>query len=70
MVIARISEYFEYQMKNGKMRIINSRTAALIFLSYISHMSQLRGVISDDILGDGEEEFDGFVDIFINGILI
>lgn len=69
MVIARISEYFEYQMKNGKMRIINSRTAALTFLSYICHMSQLRGVISDDILGDGEEEFDGFVDIFIYGIL-
>ena len=51
MVIARISEYFEYQMKNGKMRIINSRTAAVTFLSYIGHMSQIRGVISDDILG-------------------
>ncbi|CAG1005277.1 MAG: TetR/AcrR family transcriptional regulator [Candidatus Methanoperedens sp.] len=69
MVIARISEYFEYQMKNGKMRIINSRTASVTFLSYIGHMSQIRGVISNDILGDGEEEFDGFVDIFINGIL-
>lgn len=69
MVVACISEYFEYQMKNGKMRIINSRTAALTFLSYICHMSQLRGVISEDILGNGEEEFDRFVDIFINGIL-
>ncbi|MCX9084784.1 MAG: TetR/AcrR family transcriptional regulator [Candidatus Methanoperedens sp.] len=69
MVVARISEYFEYQMKNGKMRIINSRTAALTFLSYICHMSQLRGVISEDILGNDEEEFDGFVDIFIKGIL-
>ncbi len=68
-IVARISEYFEFQIKNGKMRYINPRTAALAFLSYFCHMSQLRGVISKDILGNSEEEFAGFVDIFINGIL-
>lgn len=68
-IAARISEYFEFQIQNGKMRHINPRTAALVFLSYLGHMSQLRGVVSEDILGNSEEELDGFIDIFIKGIL-
>ncbi|MBE0524868.1 MAG: TetR/AcrR family transcriptional regulator [Methanosarcinales archaeon] len=69
IIVVRISEYFETQLKNGKIRNINPRTASLTFLSYICHMSQLRGVISEDILSNPEEEFDGFIDIFLNGIL-
>ncbi len=68
-IVVRISEYFEFQIKNGKMRNINPRTAALVFLSYLGHMSQLRGIVSEDILGNSEEELDGFMDIFIKGIL-
>ncbi len=68
-IVVRISEYFEFQIKNGKMRHINPRTAALVFLAYLGHMSQLRGIVSEDILGNSEDELDGFIDIFINGIL-
>lgn len=69
IIVARISEYFEFQMENGKMRSTDSRTAALVFLSYLSYMSQLNGVISEKILGNPKEDFDVFISIFINGIL-
>jgi TetR/AcrR family transcriptional regulator len=69
IIVARISEYFEFLIKNGKMRNTDPRTAALTFLSYLSYMSQLRGVISENILGSCKEDFDVFIDIFINGIL-
>jgi len=69
IIVARISEYFEFLIQNGKMRYTDPRTAALTFLSYLSYMSQLRGVISENILGSCKEDFDVFIDIFINGIL-
>jgi len=69
IIVTRISEYFEFLIKNGKMRPIDPRTAALTFLSYLSYMSQLRGVISENILSNCKEDFDTFIDIFINGIL-
>lgn len=69
IIVARISEYFEFLIINGKMRNTDPRTAALTFLCYLSYMSQLRGVISDNVLGSCKEDFDVFIDIFINGIL-
>ncbi len=68
MTIEHLSKYFELQIKNGKMRNINTRSAALVFISYLVHTSQLRGVISDDVLGDSEKELDEFIDIFTKGI--
>ncbi|MCZ7392537.1 MAG: TetR/AcrR family transcriptional regulator [Candidatus Methanoperedens sp.] len=69
MNIARLSEYFELQIKNGKMRNVNPRSAALVFVSYFVHTSLLKGVLSDDVLGDSEKEFEEFIDIFTNGIV-
>ena len=34
MNITRLSEYFELQIKNGKMRSINPRSSAITFISY------------------------------------
>ncbi len=64
----RLSEYFELQIKNGKMRNINPRSAALVFVSYFAYAYLLRGVIGDDVLGGSEEELERFIDIFTKGI--
>jgi TetR/AcrR family transcriptional regulator len=69
MNITRLSEYFEMQIKNGKMRNINPRSAALTFVSYFVYTSLLRGVFGDSFLGDSDEEIERFIDIFTKGIL-
>lgn len=69
MSINPLSEYFELQIKNGKMRTINSRSAALIFVGYFVHTSLLREVVGDGFLGNNDEEIDRFIDIFNKGIL-
>ena len=45
--IERLSEYFELQMKNGKIRNINAQSAALTFVSYFSCSAFLRGIFVD-----------------------
>ena len=67
--IKPISNYFESQIQNGKMRNINPQTAALTFISYVSYTSMLREVFGDDFLGDSDEEIESFIDIFTNGII-
>ncbi len=69
MNIARLSEYFELQIKNGKMRDINPRSAALAFVSYFAYTYLLRGVLGDEVLGNSEGDFEGFIDIFTKGIV-
>ncbi len=63
-----MSKYFESQIKNGKMRNVNPRSAALVFVSYFAYTYLLRGVLGEGVLGDSEGELEGFVDIFIKGI--
>lgn len=67
--IGRLSDYFEMQIKNGKIRDINSRSAALAFVSYFAHISLLTGIFGDSFLGDIDEEIERFIDIFTRGIL-
>jgi TetR/AcrR family transcriptional regulator len=67
--IGRLSDYFEMQIKNGKIRNINSRSAALTFVSYFAHISLLTGIFGDSFLGDIDEEIERFIDIFTRGIL-
>jgi len=69
MNIQPLSEYFDLQIKNGKMRNINPRSAALTFVSYFVYTSLLKGVFGDNFLGYGVEEIERFVDIFTKGIL-
>jgi AcrR family transcriptional regulator len=64
MFLTRLSEYFEIQVKNGKMRNINPQTAALTFLSYFGYTSLLREITGDSILGNSDEEIENFIDIF------
>jgi TetR/AcrR family transcriptional regulator len=64
--LAGLSEYFEIQVKNGKMRNINPQTAALTFLSYFGYTSLLREITGDSVLGNSDEEIENFIDIFIN----
>ena len=74
MNIKPLSEYFELQIKNGKMRNINSRSAALTFVSYFVYTSLLRDVFGDNFLGNSflgnsDEEIERFIDIFTKGII-
>ncbi|NJD54392.1 MAG: hypothetical protein FIB07_16205 [Candidatus Methanoperedens sp.] len=70
MAIEHLSEYFGIQIKNGRMRDINTRAAALAFLSYPYYINLLNGVYGDNALGIGKEEFEVFIDIFAKGIEI
>jgi TetR/AcrR family transcriptional regulator len=67
--IKSLSEYFELQIKNGKMRNINSRSAALTFISYFVYTSFLRDVFNDSFLENSDEEIERFIDIFTIGII-
>jgi TetR/AcrR family transcriptional regulator len=69
MNIKPLSEYFELQIKNGKMRNINPRTAALTFISYFGYTSMLREVFGDNFLDESDEEIERFIDIFTKGIV-
>ena len=74
MNIKPLSEYFAVQIKNGKMRNINSRSAALTFVSYFVYTSLLRDVFGDNFLGNSflgnsDEEIERFIDIFTKGII-
>jgi AcrR family transcriptional regulator len=69
MNITRLREYFEWQIKNGKMRNINPRSASITFISYFVYTSLVRGVFGDSFLGDNDEEIERFIDIFAKGIL-
>jgi AcrR family transcriptional regulator len=69
MNLKPLSEYFELQIKNGKMRNINPRSAALTFISYFVHTSLLRGVFGNSFLGNVDEEIERFIDIFTKGIV-
>ncbi len=69
MNITRLSEYFELQIKNGKMRNINPRSASITFISYFVYNSLVRGVFGDSFLGENDEEIERFIDIFTKGIL-
>lgn len=69
MNITRLKEYFELQIKNGKMRNIDPRSASITFISYFVYTSLIRGVFGDSFLGDNDEEIERFVDIFTKGIL-
>lgn len=69
MNITRLSEYFELQIKNRKMRNINPRSAAITFVSYFVHTSLLRSSLGDSFLGNSDEEIERFIDIFTKGIV-
>jgi hypothetical protein len=74
MNIKPLSEYFAVQIKNGKMRNINPRSAALTFVSYFVYTSLLRDVFGDSFsgnsfLGNSDEEIERFIDIFTKGII-
>jgi TetR/AcrR family transcriptional regulator len=64
MFLKRLSEYFEIQIKNGKMRNVNPQTAALIFLSYFGYTSLLREITGDTVLGSSDNEIEDFINIF------
>jgi len=69
MNIKPLSEYFELQIQNGKMRNVNSRSTAISFVSFFVYTTFLREVFGDSFLGDYDEEIERFIDIFSKGIL-
>lgn len=69
MYLSRLSQYFDLQIQNGKLRDINSHSAALFFMGYFVHTSLVRGVVDDAFVGNIEQEVERFTDIFTHGIL-
>lgn len=67
--ISRLSEFFELQIRNGKMRNINTRSASLTFISYFVYTSLIKGVLDYSFLGNTDEEVERFIDIFTHGVL-
>jgi len=69
MMLTRLTDYFEQQIKQGNMRNVNPKAAALTCVSYLFYSNLLRGVLRDDNSFGSKEEFEAFIDIFLNGIL-
>lgn len=69
MILMRLSGYFEQQQKQGKMRNVNPGVAAVTCISYLFYSNLLRGMRSVNN-SSGEEEFEAFIDIFSNGIIL
>jgi AcrR family transcriptional regulator len=67
--ITRLSEFFELQVRKGKLRTINTRSAALTFISYFVYTSLIKGVLEYSFLGNDDEEVERFIDIFTHGVL-
>ncbi len=68
MAVARLSEYFDLQIKKGKMRSIDTRAAALTFLGYPYCILIFKRIHADEVLGISEKEFEAFIEIFAKGI--
>ncbi len=69
MNLTRLSEYFEFQIKNGKMRNIDPRTASITFLSYFIYAAITRRIFGLSFLSGSDEEIERFIDIFTKGTL-
>jgi TetR/AcrR family transcriptional regulator len=67
-VFKRLAVYFEKQIKLGKMRSVDPEIAALTYISYPLFNSLLSGMLVGILKADDEKTFDGFLDIFMNGI--
>lgn len=69
MVIAdRIAEYFEEEIRKGRVRKINPRAAAFALISHLYYGALVRGATGDKVLGSRERTLDEFIDIFMKGI--
>jgi AcrR family transcriptional regulator len=68
-VFKRLAMYFERQIKLGKMRNVDPKIAAMIYISYPFFNSLLTGMLANIPEAYDEKAFNGFVDIFTNGIL-
>ncbi|MFX1416186.1 MAG: TetR/AcrR family transcriptional regulator C-terminal domain-containing protein, partial [Promethearchaeota archaeon] len=68
-VLTHLTEYFQRQIERGKMRKIDPKIAALVFMSYVSYSQIARLLLGDEFVEDHEKTFDGFLDVFTGGIL-
>lgn len=72
--IEYLKEYFECQINNGTMRNINTKSAALIFTSFVIFPAFLRGIFFDEMLkydsdSNIDREIENFIDIITKGML-
>jgi TetR/AcrR family transcriptional regulator len=68
-MIGRLSEYFEEQIRQGKIREINPQIAASAFLGYLFYNNLVRSTPAHKVLANGEKALDDFIDILTKGIL-
>jgi len=68
-VLVHLTEYFEEQIERGRIRKIDPKIAALIFMSYVSYSQIARLLLGDEFIEDHEKTFDSFLDVFTRGIL-
>ncbi|MFX1602733.1 MAG: TetR/AcrR family transcriptional regulator [Promethearchaeota archaeon] len=69
MVLTHLTEYFQEQIERGRIRKIDPKIAALVFMSYVSYSQIARILLGDEFIEDHEKTFDSFLDVFTGGIL-
>ncbi len=68
-VLAYLCDYFKEQVKKGNLRNIDPKSAALIFMSFISYNHLARHLLDKDLLVERDQAFDDFLEVFTRGIL-
>jgi vacuolar-type H+-ATPase subunit B/Vma2 len=68
-ILMHLTEYFQKQIEIGRIRKIDPKIAALIFMSYVSYSQIARRLLGDEFIEDHEKTFDSFLDVFTGGIL-
>src|SRR5207249_9262259 len=63
-MIKRLAEFFDGEIRQGKMRRVDPRLTALSFLGFLLYHSLMKGLL------DTGKAIDTFVDIFVKGIRI
>lgn len=65
---SNLTRYFKEQIKKGNIREINPETAALTFISYLSHLNLLSHFKECNIHEEKQKYIENFIYILLNGI--
>jgi len=64
-----LSEYFRYEMEQGKIREMDPEVLAFTLQSFIFYSALAGRIYDKNVLGDSEKSFEGFIDVLMRSIL-
>lgn len=67
-MIRQLEKLFEEQIRLRRMRDVDPQLAAVTFLGFLFYYSLMKEMFDDKVIKDDKKIFDGFVDIFLNGV--